>query len=586
MSSGINLAGVINEFYKPRANQPQSQPPPQPEQHEKVAQELRSALGVLITKGNSATNQNRANFASKLAAFKALQINVGRRKALTPKGLNNYGPNGFPKMKGTFGLIGQAIGERAEQVKKSIATLNPMRERKLREALANAKRRSQTDRASQIEAELSAIEKQKAQVAANKVAQEAAKKAAIETAAANKKAAAEQNEAMRKIIKEALIVLNTKGGNATVNNRAAYVRAIQTYRNAGHNVSLSNRNLGVNRYSTTTGMSRTKATTTTTKKTNHYEYIKDMREKIRKNPSQQRRLLEDALANLSKRLYTVSDNKQALEMIDNYRRLSSNSSYTANLNRRAERRKATKKNENKKGGWSGGGQQIIFGQPPVAGGAAAAPVFVPGPAGAAPMMIPGPAGPVIVPGGGGAGPSISVAPTIRVNVPQPAAQAAAQMLPSSERSALNNAGGYRRAASLVQNAGGPESVSRALNALQRSNGNIPKAMATSGLSKNVFENVNKLGGPVTARRALTAVKKVSRKFEGPAKVRRALAIAPKKVRRVATVASVKKVRKSKKKYVSSACACTKTSQVNKLRTVISQLRRKNLEKNFLKCLLP
>lgn len=591
MSSGINLAGVINEFYNPKGNQP----PPAAAQPEQVAKELRNALGVLISKGNSATNQNRATFVAKLAAFKALQINVGRREAWTPPGLNKYGNNGFPKVKGRLGLIGQAISERAEQAKKSIAALDPLRERRLKEELANATRRGQTNRASQIEAELAAIEKQRAQAAANRAAQEAAKKAASETAAADKKAKAEQKEALRKVIKDAMMALNTKASNATVNNRAAYVRAISNYKNAGYNVTMANRNLGVNRYSTTTGMPRTKTTTTTTTtKTyaNHHEYVRNMREKLRKNPSQQRRLLEDALANLSKRLYTVSDNKRALEMIDNYRRLSSNSSYTANLNRRAERRKAAKKNEkkneNKKGGWSGGGQQIIFGQPPAAGGAAAAPVFVPGPAGAAPMMIPGPAGaaPVIVPGGGGgAGPSISVAPTIRVNVPQPAAQAAAQMLPSSERSALNNAGGYRRAASLVQNAGGPESVSRALNALQRSNGNVSKAMANSGLPKNVFTNVNKLGGPVTARRALTAVKKVSRKFEGPAKVRRALAVAPKKARRVLAVAPLRKS-KSKKKYVSSACACGKTSQANKLRTVVSQLRRKNLEKNFLKCLLP
>ncbi len=180
---------------------------------------------------------------------------------------------------------------------------------------------------------------------------------------------------------------------------------------------------------------------------------------------------------------------------------------------------------------------------------------------------------MIVPSG--AGPSISVAPTIRVNVPQPAAQAAAQMLPPAERSALNNAGGYRRAASLVQNAGGPESVSRALNALQQSGGNVPKAMASSGLPRNVFENVNKLGGPVTARRTLTAVKKVSHKFEGPVKARRA----------ISRSLAAKPKSKGKKKYVSSPCAC-KLPPANKIKLIVSQLRRKNLEKNFLKCLLP
>jgi hypothetical protein len=528
-----------------------------------------------------------------------------KRFGMSPKGLGNYANNGYPKKKGVGSFISQIVGSKVEGVL-------PFQTQRLNEAIRNANRRGQTNLAAALRAKKAAAE----QAALNK-------KAAAEHAARNKKTAAEEKEAakeaarrarkaseeqkatekkaLRTAIQNAMIVLNSKGSNATTNNRAAYIRAIQAYKQAGYNVSLSNRNLGVNRYSTTTGASRTTKTTTTTRSAaNHYEFIKNMREKLRKNPSQQRRLLDDALTNLSRRLYSISNNKRALEMIDNYRRLSSNSSYTANLNRRAERRKAAKKNENrnknKKGGWSGGGQQIIFGQPPAGAGhaGAAGPVFMPGHAGAAaPMIIPGPAGaaPVIVPGGGGgAGPSISVAPTIRVNVPQPAAQAAAQMLPPAERSALNNVGGYRRAASLVQNAGGPESVSRALNALQRSNGNVPKAMANSGLPRNVFANVNKLGGPVTARRTLTAVKKVSRKFEGPVKARRAISRSlaiPVTNRDVSTLRRTKPAKKrSKKKYVSSACACGKTSQANKLRTVVSQLRRKNLEKNFLKCLLP
>ena len=578
MSGGINFAKLIHEYYDPKNQSPppppnvKPPPPPNGTNYSKITKELEAAIAVLKTKGNGATNENREAFKTKLAEFR--KIPLLKRATQFPAGLGNYGPNGYPVKVGTFGLIGKAMSERVQQGKQYAKTFDPFYERRLKAEWNNATRRGNAKRVAEIQAKLAELEKQKAVSAANEVAREAAKKAAAEKAAANKKAAAEQNEAMRKVIKEALIVLNTKRGNATVNNRAAYVRAIQAYRNAGHNVSLSNRNLGVNRYSTTTGTSRTKVTNTT-KKTNHYEYIKDMREKIRKNPSQQRRLLDDALSNLSKRLYATSDNKRALEMINNYRRLSSNASYTANLNRRAERRKAAKKNEKKnenKKGWSGGGQQIIFGQP--AGAApVAAPMFMPGPA--APTIIPGPTGaaPVFVPSG--AGPSISVAPTIRVNVPQPAAQAAAQMLPPAERSALNNAGGYRRAASLVQNAGGPESVSRALNALQQSGGNVPKAMASSGLPRNVFANVNKLGGPVTARRTLTAVKKVSRKFEGPVKARRAISRA----------LAAKPKSKGKKKYVSSACAC-KLPPANKIKLVVSQLRRKNLEKNFLKCLLP
>ena len=112
-------------------------------------------------------------------------------------------------------------------------------------------------------------------------------------------------------------------------------------------------------------------------------------------------------------------------------------------------------------------------------------------------------------GAGGTGGSISFAPVIKVNVPQSAAQAAAQALPAQERLALNNAGGYNNAAASVANAGGPASVQRAIKALNASGGNVNAAMQKTGLSRQVFNNVNKLGGPVTAGRALTAVKKVT-----------------------------------------------------------------------------
>lgn len=409
---------------------------------------------------------------------------------------------------------------------------------------------------------------------------------------ANTKAQAEQNakkqqeEALRKAIKEALTTLNVKGNSVSNNNRAGYVKALQSYKNfkgRGFEYSLSNRNFGVNRYSTTTGLKRASTGKPTTKTYgSHSEYIADVRKQLRdtSDSKKKRDILDRAILNLGTRLSAVTNNKRALNMIDNYRSLApSNTAYTANLNRRAERRKAVKKNENKKknGGWSGGGQQIIFGGAP----GAAAPaivnrgpgVIVPGP-GAAPMVMPG-AGPSMT------GPTITVAPTLKVNIPPAAAQAATQMLPPMERTALNNAGGYRRAASLVQNAGGPESVSRALNALQNSNGNVTKAMEKSGLPRNVFTNVNKLGGPVTARRTLTAVKKVSKKITTK---KRPATISPGRPAMVSLGRPVRKARKAKK-HVSSACAC-KLPQANKIKLIVSQLRRKNLERNYLKCLLP
>jgi hypothetical protein len=121
-------------------------------------------------------------------------------------------------------------------------------------------------------------------------------------------------------------------------------------------------------------------------------------------------------------------------------------------------------------------------------------------------------------GRGGTGGSISFAPVIKVNVPQAAAQSAVQALPAQERLALNNAGGYNNAAAAVANAGGPNTVERAINALNANGGNVNTAMQKTGLSRQVFTNVNKLGGPVTARRTLAAVKKVTVKtapYVGP-----------------------------------------------------------------------
>ena len=114
-------------------------------------------------------------------------------------------------------------------------------------------------------------------------------------------------------------------------------------------------------------------------------------------------------------------------------------------------------------------------------------------------------------GRGGSGGSISFAPVIKINVPQAAAQSAVQALPPQERLALTNAGGYNNAAAAVSNAGGPATVERAINALNANGGNVNAAMQKTGLSRQVFNNVNKLGGPVTARRTLTAVKKVTMK---------------------------------------------------------------------------
>ena len=164
-------------------------------------------------------------------------------------------------------------------------------------------------------------------------------------------------------------------------------------------------------------------------------------------------------------------------------------------------------------------------------------------------------------GRGGTGGSISFAPVIKVNVPQAAAQSAVQALPAQERLALTNAGGYSSAAAAVANAGGPATVERAIAALNANGGNVNAAMQKTGLPRQVFNNVNKLGGPVTARRTLTAVKKVTVKtapYVGPSATRRV-------AQNVYALAPVKKPRKKRMEV-----------QLAELNRVINAVKKKKL----------
>lgn len=175
-------------------------------------------------------------------------------------------------------------------------------------------------------------------------------------------------------------------------------------------------------------------------------------------------------------------------------------------------------------------------------------------------------------GRGGSGGSISFAPVIKVNVPQAAAQSAVQALPAQERLALTNAGGYNNAAAAVSNAGGPATVERAIAALNANGGNVNAAMQKTGLPRQVFNNVNKLGGPVTARRTLTAVKKVTMKtapYVGQNATRRVaqnVYMGPNATRQnVYTLAPVKKPRKKRMEV-----------QLAELNRVINAVKKKKL----------
>ena len=173
-------------------------------------------------------------------------------------------------------------------------------------------------------------------------------------------------------------------------------------------------------------------------------------------------------------------------------------------------------------------------------------------------------------GRGGTGGSISFAPVIKINVPQAAAQSAVQALPAQERLALTNAGGYSSAAAAVSNAGGPATVQRAIAALNANGGNVNAAMQKTGLSRQVFNNVTKLGGPVTARRTLTAVKKVTMKtapYVGQNATRRVY-VGPNATRQNVYALTPVPVKKHRKKRME-----VKLSELNR---VINAVKKKKL----------
>ena len=151
-----------------------------------------------------------------------------------------------------------------------------------------------------------------------------------------------------------------------------------------------------------------------------------------------------------------------------------------------------------------------------------------------------------------------------------------QALPQPERIALNSAGGYRRAARIVENMGGPNVTERAIRVFERNKGNVQAAARNTGLPPKVFMNIKKLGGPITARRTLIAVKKVSKK-QAPK---------PLAVRSKAKATTKVKTKATKKKQGVSTRTKRKRAVKTKLKTIISQIPRKNLEKNVLACVLP
>jgi hypothetical protein len=103
-------------------------------------------------------------------------------------------------------------------------------------------------------------------------------------------------------------------------------------------------------------------------------------------------------------------------------------------------------------------------------------------------------------------------------------------------------------ASLIKNAGGSEAVRAAVTALKRANGNVNVAANSSGLPRQTFNVVKKLGGVNAAPRIVAAV-----------------------VRR-------KRATTHKKRPVTRKKRTTATVRTNRLKKVVHKVPRKNLEK--------
>lgn len=208
-----------------------------------------------------------------------------------------------------------------------------------------------------------------------------------------------------------------------------------------------------------------------------------------------------------------SNSSRRRNLLENFKSYGpSNRTFQNMVNRYIEREKSKPKTNNKGrviggatvSGNGRGGQQIIFGggAPGQAPAAAQAP--------AAPMPFPM-AGPVAAPypiqmGGGAPPPQVSVKVNTRPNVGMPRGPnvgmprgpnvgVAGVNLPPPSTSQVN----------MVENAGGPMAIRKAVTALKRANGNVNVAMRATGLPRQTFTNVKNLGGVNIAPRIAASV---------------------------------------------------------------------------------
>jgi hypothetical protein len=225
-----------------------------------------------------------------------------------------------------------------------------------------------------------------------------------------------------------------------------------------------------------------------------------------------------------------SNSSRRRNLLENFKSYGpTNRTFQNMVNRYIEREKSKPKTNNKGRVIGGatvtgngrGGQQIIFG----GGAPGQAPAAVQAPAAAMPFPMAGPAAaPYPIQMGGGApppqvsvkvnsrgpnvgmprgpnvgmprGPNVGMPRGPNVGMPRgPNVGVAGVSLPPPSTSQVN----------MVENAGGPMAIRKAVTALKRANGNVNVAMRATGLPRQTFTNVKNLGGVNIAPRIAASV---------------------------------------------------------------------------------
>ena len=169
---------------------------------------------------------------------------------------------------------------------------------------------------------------------------------------------------------------------------------------------------------------------------------------------------------------------------------------------------------------------------------------------------------------GGSAPISVGAPQVSVSVPQ-----AVQALPPTERSSLEQVGGFNSARRAIYNVGGPEKME---NALRRLNSGRP-------VSNVELENLQKIGGQAHAKNVINAVERVTRRTRKTATTRRTRKTAT--TRRTRKTATTRKTRKTATTRRTRARALVRKHVMSRAGTPEVHLLIKRLTKDNIKNIL-